>query len=299
MIIGANLLVNGSVSIAERFNIPEFVIGALIVGIGTSLPELVVSLTATINNLNDVAIGNVIGSNIFNILGILGITSLLCPIVVNKNSIKFDIPICGIISVLIFLMSFNFYIDNSFGISRIDGFLLLLFFFTYIILSFNKSDKYNLSNNISIKESLCKIIFKIIIGLLLLIFNCELFIDSSVELARNLNISESFISLTIISCGTSMPELVSSVMAAIKKKSDIALGNIIGSNIFNISFILGVCSIFKPLINSNITIIDYSVMIFSILIISLIGLFGKINRVFGGIMLTLFVIYTTYLIYIQ
>lgn len=296
MIFGANLLVNGAVDIANRFNINEFIVGALIVGIGTSLPELGVSLSATIDGLNDVAVGNVIGSNIFNILGILGITSMIYPITINKESIKFDIPFCCIISAISFILSFNIFTNNPFELSRIDGLIFLSLFAIYIYASL-KVNK-NITNDIvHKKQSLVKTILCIIIGLALLIINCDLFIDSSVNIARNLNVSESLISLTIISCGTSMPELVSSVTAAFKKKSDIAIGNIIGSNIFNIAFILGTCSIVQPLINSNITDIDYFVMIISSLMILICGLFNKITRKIGFLLFISFVLYIFYLIY--
>ncbi len=296
MIFGANLLVNGAVDIANRFNINEFIVGALIVGIGTSLPELGVSLSATIDGLNDVSVGNVIGSNIFNILGILGITSMIYPITINKESVKFDIPFCCIISAISFILSFNIFTNNPFELSRIDGLILLSLFaiYTYASLKVNKNTTNDIVHK---KQSLVKTILCIIIGLALLIINCDLFIDSSVNIARNLNISESLISLTIISCGTSMPELVSSVTAAFKKKSDIAIGNIIGSNIFNIAFILGTCSIVQPLINSNITDIDYFVMIISSLMILICGLFNKITRKIGFLLFISFVLYIFYLIY--
>ncbi|MBR6516392.1 MAG: calcium/sodium antiporter [Bacilli bacterium] len=293
MIYGANLLVNGSVLIANRFKIPEFIIGALIVGIGTSLPELVVSLTATINGMNDVAVGNVIGSNIFNILGILGLTALLYPININKESTKFDIPIFGIITILIYGLSFSR--NNVFGISRFDGIILLSFFAFYVLNSLKLNEKQINKEAIIENISLTKSIISIIGGLILLIINCDLFIDSSVNIARYLNVSESFISLTIISCGTSMPELVSSVTAAFKKKSDIAIGNIVGSNIFNIAFILGTCSLVEPLTNSNITQIDYLVMIFATLLVIICGLFGKINRKMGAFMILSFIAYVIYL----
>lgn len=296
MIFGANLLVNGAVDIANRFNINEFIVGALIVGIGTSLPELGVSLSATIDGLNDVSVGNVIGSNIFNILGILGITSMIYPITINKESVKFDIPFCCIISAISFILSFNIFTNNPFELSRIDGLILLSLFaiYTYASLKVNKNTTNDIVHK---KQSLVKTILCIIIGLALLIINCDLFIDSSVNIARNLNVSESLISLTIISCGTSMPELVSSVTAAFKKKSDIAIGNIIGSNIFNIAFILGTCSIVQPLINSNITDIDYFVMIISSLMILICGLFNKITRKIGFLLFISFVLYIFYLIY--
>lgn len=302
MVFGANLLVNGAVDIANRFDINEFIVGALIVGIGTSLPELAVSLSATIDGLNDVAVGNVIGSNIFNILAILGITSIIYPITINKESAKFDLPFCGIISAIAFILSFNIFTNNPFELpfelSRIDGLIFLILFAVYIFISL-KINK-NVSNDIVYKQqSLIKTILCIIIGLILLIINCDLFINSAVNIARNLKVSESFISLTIISCGTSMPELVSSVTAAIKKKSDIAIGNIIGSNIFNIAFILGTCSIIQPLNNSNITSIDYFIMILSTMMVICCGIFGKINRKIGLIMLLSFISYTAYLTHLQ
>ena len=300
MVYGANLLVNGSVSIANRFNIPEFIIGALIVGVGTSLPELAVSLTATLSDLNDVSVGNVVGSNIFNVLCILGITGLMHPISINKESIKFDIPFCCIVSLLILLLSFNFFVGNVFSIGRIDGIILLSLFVFYVIKSMS-SDNNQVTNEPNIKnDKLYKTILKIVVGLFLLVVNCDLFIDSAVNIARELNVSEAFISLTIVSCGTSLPELVSSVTAAFKKKSDIAIGNIVGSNIFNILFILGTCSLIKPLTNSSISFFDYLMMLISILLIYIFGHYGgKINRFTGCLMCLLFSVYTWYLLSIQ
>ena len=287
IIFGANYLVDGSVGIARRFNISEFVIGALIVGIGTSMPELVVSTIGAWNNNADIAIGNVVGSNIFNILGILGLTALIFPIPIDKSNLRFDLPICLGISVLLTLLAPT--------IGLFEGIVLLLCFIFYTIYSLRNTTA-PLYEVITDNTPMWKNILKIIGGLSVLIISCDAFVDNSVVLAKQFGLNDAVISLTLIACGTSLPELAASVVSAFKKNTQLALGNIIGSNIFNITFILGLSSQITNLTSSEIGIIDYSIMILAVVILLFCGFTKKISRWIGLIMVSLFILYTFYLI---
>lgn len=289
LIYGANILINGSSELAHRFNISNFIIGALIVGIGTSMPEFVVSLSASIQNNADIAIGNIVGSNIFNVLGIIGISAIIFPIAIKSENVKFDIPICIFISIILTILVFN---SENIELIWYEGIILLLIFFIYIWYSL----KNNNSNDIQINiEPLWKSICKIIFGLIALITCCSYFVDISIIIAKNLGLSNAVIGLTLVACGTSLPELAASVIAAFKKNADMAIGNIIGSNIFNIAFILGICSLTNNLSSPDITLIDYFIMIFSTFILLICAKYKKITRLTGVLMLLSFIFYLIYL----
>lgn len=302
IILGADFLVAGAVSIARKFKVSDFVIGAAIVGIGTSMPELVVSFIGALKGNADVAIGNVVGSNIFNILGILGITALFFPIAINKENMKFEIPLCIGLSIILMLFAFNFFNGNIACISRSDGALLLIMFIGFMWYSFHR-DKQNATTSTTSSEEtteektpLWLAIIKVLGGLAVLITSCDFFVDNAVQVAKSFGVSDAIISLTLIACGTSLPELAASVAAAIKKNTQLALGNIIGSNIFNITLILGVSSQVMPLTSVGITYIDYIVMIAATILTLLFGFKGKIGRLSGAFMFICFVIYNIYLI---
>lgn len=299
---GADNLVNGAVAIARRYKISDFVIGAVIVGIGTSFPELVVSAYGALMGNVDVAIGNVVGSNIFNILGILGLTALLYPVTVSKENMRFDLPICIFISVVALFFAFNFFNGEAISIDRIDGALFLLFFVAYIYVSFLR-DKKNPARVeevvVEIKEKMGISILKVIVGLGILVTGCHFFVEEAVAIATKLGVNEAFIGLTLVACGTSLPELAASVAAAMKRNTQLALGNIIGSNIFNISFILGISSQISPLTDGGITLVDYVVMIAAAIFPLIIGIRGKISRLWGCVMVASYVAYTAYLISTQ
>ena len=306
IVFGAEFLVAGSVSVARRYKVSDFVIGAAIVGIGTSMPELVVSFFGALKGNADVAIGNVVGSNIFNVLGILGLTALLFPIAIDKKNMTFEIPLCIGVSVLLTLLALNFFNGTPATISRIDGIVLLLIFAGYMWYSFAR-DKNEPTPDPSLKgrendeEIQCilpvwKALLKIVGGLALLITSCDFFVDNAIVIAKSWGVSDAIISLTLIACGTSLPELAASVAAACKKNTQLALGNIVGSNIFNILLILGVSSQVMPLVSADITIVDYAVMIAAAAFPLLFGFKGKIGRVGGAVMLLCFVLYTWYLI---
>lgn len=290
MVIGANGLVNASITLARRFHISEFVIGALIVGVGTSLPELAVSVYGAIQGNSDVAIGNVVGSNIFNILGILGITTLVYPIMVKHETIKTDLAFMLLSALLLPLLMFDI-TPNI--LNRWEGLILLFFMGGYIFLSYKNSKSDTPTEDITDDNTpIYSLIPQIIGGLMLLILSASSFVDNAVTLAQNLGMSEAFISLTIIACGTSLPELMASLIAAIKKNSNIALGNIVGSNIFNILGILGIATQIKPLTSGGITLFDYRSMIISATALTLIACTNKIPRWIGLIFLIAFICYT-------
>ena len=312
IVFGADWLVAGAVSIARRFRVSDFVIGAAIVGVGTSMPELVVSFFGAIKGNADVAIGNVVGSNIFNVLGILGVTALFFPIVIDRQNMTFEIPLCIAVSVLVTLLAFNFFDGSPAVLGRLDGWVLILLFAGFMWYSFARDKKekgerapHEARGEEAIRREgeeamdttpLWWAIAKVIGGLAVLIVSCDLFVENAVAVARSFGVNDAFISLTLIACGTSLPELAASVVAAFKKNTQLALGNIVGSNIFNILLILGVSSQVMPLTSAGITWVDYVVMIAAATVPLLFGFKGKIDRVGGLLMVASFVLYTWYLL---
>lgn len=301
IVFGADYLVAGAVSIARKFKVSDFVIGAAIVGVGTSMPELVVSFIGAIQGNADVAIGNVVGSNIFNILGILGITAIFFTIAVNKDNMKFEMPLCIGVSILLTILVFNFFNGNVPTISRVDGLVLLLCFALFMWYSFYRGRKQNTSGPEQTvpqeeKTPLWLAVVKVLGGLAVLITSCDFFVDNAVLIAKSFGVNDAFISLTLIACGTSLPELAASVAAALKKNTQLALGNIIGSNIFNITLILGLSSQVMPLNSSGITAVDYAVMIGAAIATVILGWKGKIGRLSGTLLFISFIAYTWYLL---
>ena len=303
IVFGADFLVAGAVSIARRYKVSDFVIGAAIVGVGTSMPELVVSFIGALNGNADVAIGNVVGSNIFNVLGILGLTAVFFPVAIDRNNMKFEIPLCIGVSVLLTVLAFNFFNGSPAVISRPDGFVLLAVFAGFMWYSFYRDRKAASGaadeSSSEDKTPIWLAIVKVVGGLALLITSCDLFVDNAVKIAKSFGVNDAFISLTLIACGTSLPELAASIAAAVKKNTQMALGNIVGSNIFNITLILGLSSQVMPLTSAGITIVDYMVMIAAAIIPMLFGLKGRIGRAGGFVMFISFVAYTYYLINAQ
>ena len=278
----------------------DFVIGAAIVGIGTSMPELVVSFVGALKGNADVAIGNVVGSNIFNVLGILGLTAICFPIAIDRKNMTFEIPFCIGVSVILTLLALNFFNGTPATIGRVDGIILLLLFVGYMWYSFAR-DKQNTTDEapVETKEPILALwvaLLKIVGGLALLITSCDFFVDNAIVIAKSWGVSDAIISLTLIACGTSLPELAASVVAAFKKNTQLALGNIVGSNIFNILLILGLSSQVMPLTSAGITVVDYGVMIGAAIVPLLFGFNKKIGRVGGALMVIAFAVYTWYLI---
>lgn len=301
IVIGADQLVAGAVSIARKFKVSDFVIGAAIVGVGTSMPELTVSFIGALQGNSDIAIGNVVGSNIFNVLGILGLTAMFFPVVVNKGEKRFEIPLCIAMSLLLTLLVM---LGGEMTIGRVDGVILLLGFVFFIWYSFRRDRKNSVSENASTKTTIVEkplwiAILRVVAGLAVLIFSCDKFVDNAIVIARGWGVNDAFISLTLVACGTSLPELAASIAAAVKKNTSLALGNIIGSNIFNISLILGLSSLVTPLNSAGITPVDYAVMTIAAVLPLILGMRGRIGRLGGVFMFILFIAYTVYLLNIQ
>lgn len=303
IVFGADFLVAGAVSIAKKYKVSDFVIGAAIIGVGTSMPELVVSFLGAVGGNADVAIGNVVGSNIFNVLGILGLTAIFFPIAINKDNMKFEIPLCIFVSVLVTALALNFFNGSIASIGRFDGLILLSTFAFYMWYSFyrdrNKSADSKLKTEEPAEEDMTPLwlaIVKVAGGLAILITSCDFFVDNAVLIAKSFGVNNAFISLTLIACGTSLPELAASVAAAVKKNTQLALGNIVGSNIFNITLILGLSSQVMPLTSSGITSVDYIVMIAAAIVPLVLGFTGRINRFAGVVMFACFAGYTWFLL---
>ena len=301
IVFGADFLVTGAVSIARKYKVSDFVIGAAIIGVGTSMPEMTVSFLGALNGNADVAIGNVVGSNIFNVFGILGLTAMFFPVTFGRENLKFDIPFCLGVSVILSLLFFNFFIGTGNCIGRFDGILLLVAFAAFMWISFrrDKQAKPQATPTEEIEQPVGPMwssVLKVVGGLAVLVFSCDVFVDNAVLIAKSFGVSDSFISLTLIACGTSLPELAASIAAAIKKNTSMALGNIVGSNIFNIALILGLCSQVSPLTSVGIGIVDFMVMIAAVLVLFAFSKDCKINRAEGMVLFLCFVAYTWYLI---
>ena len=300
ILLGANYLVDGSSSIAKRLGISEFVIGLTIVGIGTSTPEMVVSFLSAFQGKADMAIGNVVGSNIFNTMLILGATALVAPLTITKSNLKKDIPLNIVVTVLLILLGMNCTIFG-FGkdqLGRIDGLLLLAVFAWYLWSSFRNDNADEEESSIEVKSGLVSTLM-IIGGLLGLIFGGRLFVNSATELAKMFGVSDKFIAITVMAAGTSMPELATCIVAALKGRGQLALGNILGSNISNILLILGGAALIHPLSFNGMTNVDLgSILICSIFIWASAYLFKKkqLDRVEGTILLLMEAGYMWYLI---
>ena len=300
ILFGANWLVDGSSSIAKRFGISEFVIGLTIVGIGTSTPEMVVSFLPSFQGKADMAIGNIVGSNIFNTLMILGVTALIAPLTITKSNLKKDIPLNIFVTVLLILLGMNFTI---FGLgqdqlSRIDGAILLAIFAWYLYTSF-KSDTAD-EDGEGIKEYKTGISALLIVaGLGALIAGGKLFVNSATELAKMFGVSDKFIAITVMAAGTSMPELATCAVAALKGRGQLALGNVLGSNISNILLILGGSALINPLSFGGMTYVDLGVVLAgAIFILASAYLFKKkqLDRFEGIVLLLMEAGYMWYLI---
>ena len=302
ILFGANYLVDGSSSIARRFGLSEFVIGLTIVGIGTSTPEMVVSFLSSIQGKADMAIGNVVGSNIFNTLLILGVSALICPIKITRNAIRKDLPLNIGVTILLIILGLNvtlFGIGNDNVLSRIDGAILLAIFVWYLWASFKNDSAHDDAEEDIKRYSLPISIAMILGGLAGLIFGGRLFVNAATEIAKAMGMSEKFIAITIMAAGTSMPELATSAVAAFKKRAQLALGNIVGSNISNILLILGGSALIHPLSFAGMTIVDLGTLLGCTILILLSAITFKkkqLDRIEGLILLMGEAAYMWYLI---
>ena len=309
ILLGANGLTDGAASVAKRFRIPSIVIGLTIVAFGTSAPELTVSISSALKGSADIAIGNVVGSNIFNTLMIVGCTALFAPIAITRNTLKREIPLCILSSFALLICANDIFLDGSREniLSITDGLLLLCFFAIFLSYTFAIAKRDGEMKETSQSEEeeirqlpMWKSALYILGGLAGLIVGGNFFVEGASGIARSLGVSESVIGLTLVAGGTSLPELATSIVAALKKNPEIAIGNAIGSNLFNIFFVLGCSASITPLRLTGITNFDLWVLVGASILLWLFGIFfGKriITRVEGSILILCYIAYTAVLIY--
>lgn len=308
ILAGANFLTDGSAALAQRFRVPEFIIGLTIVAVGTSTPELVVSVLSAIAGKSDVAIGNVVGSNIFNVFLILGLCALIRPLPLTAGNIRRDIPFGVATSLLLLVLAMDSWFKAGAvdRIGRLDGILMLVIYLllmTYTIRATGRTAPADSPADGSQpqKRPMAGWLMAVMIigGLAGLIFGGELFLDSATTLARRMGISESVIAITLVAGGTSLPELASSVVSLIKGKSDMALGNVIGSNIANILLILGLSATINPLTMGGITLVDLLVVLLSAVLLFLAAFTFRrraVDRWEGVLFLVIYAAYIAYLV---
>lgn len=295
---GADLLTKGAVGLAERMGIPQIVIGLTIVAMGTSMPEFFVSLMSAINGTPDLAVGNVVGSNIFNALLIVGCAAVVAPITILRATVRKDIPFALVASAVLLMMC----LDGN--VNRLDALLLLALFLIFMTITLRgaRQDGVEQGEN---KETgpanppmrPLKAVALLTVGLAALILGSDVFVDNASAVARTLGVSDAIIGLTIVACGTSMPELATSVVAASRGNSGIAIGNVLGSNVFNILLILGITGMVSPMVMQGITQTDLSVMVVSMILLWLFSFTKlRIERWEGAVLTLVFVGYMIYLI---
>ena len=301
---GANFLTDGAAALAKRFNISSLVIGLTIVAFGTSAPELTVSIVSAINGSAELSIGNVVGSNIFNILMIVGVTAVVAPITITKGTLTKEIPLAILSCVVVLICANDVFLETGTEniLNRADGLLMLCFFAIFLGYTFAIAHDNTEEEQAEIKPlSTWRCLLYIVGGLVVLIFGGRLFVNGSSEIARSLGVGESVIGLTLVAMGTSLPELATSVVAALKKNPEIAIGNVIGSNLFNVFFVLGMSATITPLPLGGITNVDlFYLLAVSLLLLFFAGRYYKvrtITRVEGVFMIFAYVVYTGYLIY--
>lgn len=300
LIFGANWLVDGASSLAKKFNVSDLAIGLTIVAFGTSAPELVVNLIASVDGYPDIVFGNIIGSNNFNLFIILGIAGIIYPISVQSSTAWKEIPISLFAAFLLLFLVNDFTFSAPTMMSRIDGVALLILFLLFIYYVFRqmKNEKQVAANYVQMSN--LKITILIVLGLAGLVLGGQLVVENGVSIATQLGVSEKVIGLTILAAGTSLPELVTSIVAAMKKNSDIAIGNVIGSNIFNILLILSISALVRPLeYNPNFNqdlyiLIGGSVFLFAAM---LMGRRKTLDRWEAAILLIFYLFYTGFLIF--
>ncbi|PZX53307.1 calcium/sodium antiporter [Algoriphagus chordae] len=300
LVKGADWLVDGASVLAKKHNISDLAIGLTIVAFGTSAPELVVNSVASMGGYPDIVFGNVIGSNNFNLYIILGIAGLIMPLSVQSSSVWKEIPLSFLAVIILLLLTNNFFLQESTGLSAMDGAILLMFFGAFLFYVFTQLKSEPDNNDIILKKySTPKIWGLILTGLAGLVFGGKLVVDTAVTMAQTLGISEKIIGLTIVAAGTSLPELATSVVASIKKNNDIAIGNIIGSNIFNIFLILGLSSLINPLeytvtFNTDLYILGAGTIFLFIAMFT--GVRKKLDRWEAALLLVFYLGYTAYLV---
>ena len=297
---GADRLTDGAVAIAKRMNVPEIVIGLTIVAMGTSMPEFCVSFASAMKGTADLAVGNVVGSNIFNAMLIVGAAAMVAPITILKSTVRKDIPFAVFASLMLLQMGLNY------NITRTEAFVLFIMFAVFTIYTVmgtkdnveeNEKENENKHNGSKWSAFFYHPAFGVVFGLSALIFGSNIFVDNATEIARLMGVSEAIIGLTIVAAGTSLPELATSIVSARKGQSGIAIGNVLGSNVFNILFIIGLTGMVTPMHISGITTIDFGVMLISMLLLWLMS-FTKytLSRWEGAVLAILYIIYVGWLI---
>ncbi len=296
LVKGADWFVEGSSKIADKFGIPQLVIGLTIVAMGTSAPEAAVSITSALKGSAEITIGNVLGSNILNVLIILGLTAFICVIPVQRSTVRYEIPFAIGVSVLLGVLGL---MDGWVGF--MDGVILWAFFLAYLAYLL-WSTKHGGNDGEEIpqleeKDTIPRLLFLIVVGMGLVVWGADLTVDAATALAEMFGVSQRFIGLTIVALGTSLPELVTSVTAGIKGKTDIAVGNIVGSNIFNILFVVGTASLITPVVYSSSFMVDSIITVASMALLWLcVCRDRKISRTGGVIMLVSYLAYFIYLV---
>ena len=303
LIKGADYLVQGASSIARRWKVSELVIGLTVVAFGTSTPELFVNIIASVQGNTDIAIGNVLGSNIANVLLILGVSSLIYPLMVTRGTVWKEIPLSLLAAFLLGFLANDALIDKRdfSALTRIDGLVLLSFFVIFMYYSFSIANKIEgMEEHVPTKlHGLIKSLLLIMLGLIGLTLGGKWIVDGAVRLALNFGMSQAIIGLTIVAVGTSLPELATSAMAAYRRNVEIAVGNVVGSNIFNVFFVLGISSTIKPLPFDTGSNMNIGVVILASLLLFVYMFTGKkrsLDRWEGGIFITLYAAYIAFLI---
>ena len=307
LLVGANYLTEGSSAVAKRFGISEFVIGLTIVAIGTSAPELVISLISTMNGKTDMAIGNILGSNIFNALMILGVTALIHPIRIENSTLTRDIPFGLLAAVVLAISGLDIWLNGSEGIiTRSEGMLMLCFWIVFMVYSFMTAKRDEspegaqpVEKEDTKKKSIWIELIMIAGGLAGLIYGGDLFLEYAVIFARDMGMSEAVIAVTLMAGGTSMPELITCMIAAVKKRGQLALGNVIGSNISNVFLILGTCASIAPLQLGDILPIDLIILTVASLIIAVTAFTfrrNELDRAEGVLFILMYIGYVVYLL---
>lgn len=301
LIKGADVFVDGAASLAQNFKLSKMLIGLTIVAFGTSAPEFAVSVKSIISNNADMVLGNVIGSNILNILLIIGICALIKPVIVKNNTVKKEIPIVILMSTLLFFLMKDNLFDSSISniVTRNDGFVILLFFtvFIYYLISIVRNKKDEDADSLA-KFNIPKSIIFTILGIVAIIVGSNLVVDSASTIATILGVSQKMIALTIVAFGTSLPELVTSIVSIKKDEQEIMVGNIVGSNIFNIGIVLGLpVALFGGIDAVGFNNIDLIMLLLSAILLFMLSFKKhKIGKVGGILMLVLFIIYYTFVI---
>lgn len=303
LIYGANILVDGASSLAKKMNVPNIVIGLTVVAFGTSAPEMIVNIFASVSGDSAIVLGNAMGSNIFNVLGILGISALIYPLAVRKTTTWIEVPLSLLSAIIVLVLANDIFIDraNVSVLSRIDGLVMLAFFIIFLAYNIvlSRSGKI-VDEAIAVKNYFVgQSVMLIIAGLLLLVLGGKIIVTFATDLAQSFGISERIIAITIVSIGTSLPELATSVIAARKKNVDIAIGNIVGSNIFNVFFILGLSAVINPVFIQQISNFDLLVNIAASVLLFIFIFTGKgrrLDRWEGAIFIGLYVAYVAALI---